>query len=83
MNGNVNLITEKADIGVSVNLRGLVGIATDLLRLFKENLIEIKGTGNLGEVKWERADSAIGKNRQPQKADEAEKEKPRGFKNRR
>jgi hypothetical protein len=76
VNGQVDLINDKADVNVSVNLRGLIGVATNLLTPFRDNLIEIKGTGSLGDVKWERA----GRNNNeppPAKADDKEERKPK------
>jgi len=61
LNGQLDLNTEMVDVGVGVNLRGLVGITTGLLTFFRENLVDITGKGKLGAIEWEKARRATTK----------------------
>ncbi len=55
LNGQLDLNTEMVDVGVGVNLRGLIGVTTGLLTFFRENLVDITGKGKLGAIEWEKA----------------------------
>ena len=55
VSGTVDWLNNKVDLVADVNLKGLVGVATTLIRPLKSGFIELRGTGKLGEVKWERA----------------------------
>ncbi len=52
ISGHVDLQANKIDLLAKVNLRGLIGIASKLVRPLKSDFLEFRGTGSPGKIDW-------------------------------
>ena len=52
ISGHVDWLNDEVDLLANVNLRGLVGIVTNLSRPFRSGFVQFGGRGTLSDVEW-------------------------------